>query len=101
MNINWLNEVLPIHGIKLTDDMLTALDKYKSLVLSWNEKMNLTAITKEDEFLEKHFFDSIMAANSQYFKGKKSFRHRFWSRFSRCSFSNFISFYACIFIRSH
>jgi len=33
--------------------------KYYELLLSWNEKMNLTAITAYDEVVEKHFVDSL------------------------------------------
>lgn len=34
-------------------------EKYSSLLLLWNEKMNLTAITDPDEINLKHFADSI------------------------------------------
>jgi len=34
-------------------------EKYYGLLLSWNEKMNLTAITAYDEVIEKHFVDSL------------------------------------------
>jgi 16S rRNA (guanine527-N7)-methyltransferase len=29
------------------------------LILEWNEKVNLTSITDEDEFIKKHYLDSI------------------------------------------
>ena len=32
------------------------------LVLAWNEKVNLTAITDEDDFITKHFIDSVSCA---------------------------------------
>lgn len=32
---------------------------YMKLLLQWNEKMNLTAITKEEDIITKHFVDSI------------------------------------------
>jgi 16S rRNA (guanine527-N7)-methyltransferase len=34
--------------------------KYMSLLLDWNEKINLTAITDEKEFIVKHFIDSLI-----------------------------------------
>lgn len=34
-------------------------EKYKDLLLEWNEKINLTAITDEDEIILKHFIDSM------------------------------------------
>ena len=32
---------------------------YMNLMLEWNEKINLTAITEEDEIILKHFVDSL------------------------------------------
>ena len=37
--------------------------KYFELLCEWNEKINLTAITEEDEVAIKHFLDSLNAAN--------------------------------------
>jgi len=33
--------------------------KYKNLLKEWNEKINLTAITEDEEIIKKHFIDSI------------------------------------------
>ena len=33
--------------------------KYMELLLEWNEKMNLTAITYSEEVILKHFIDSL------------------------------------------
>ncbi len=33
--------------------------KYEELLVEWNEKMNLTAITKHEEVVDKHFVDSL------------------------------------------
>ena len=41
--------------------------KYKDLLLEWNEKINLTAITDEDEIIVKHFIDSCSI--QKYLKG--------------------------------
>lgn len=46
-------------GIALDDVMLEQFYKYKNLILEWNEKINLTAITDELEIVVKHFVDSI------------------------------------------
>ena len=35
--------------------------KYYELLIEWNEKMNLTAITAPDEIVMKHFVDSLTA----------------------------------------
>ena len=46
-------------GITLTDRKINKLVKYKEILLEWNEKMNLTAITDNYEILMKHFIDCL------------------------------------------
>lgn len=46
-------------GVFLDEDMLEKFYKYKNLVIEWNQKINLTAITDDLEFIVKHFVDSI------------------------------------------
>ena len=46
-------------GLELGDTQLKQFERYMSLLLEWNEKINLTAITEKDEILVKHFLDSI------------------------------------------
>ncbi|OCA92161.1 16S rRNA (guanine(527)-N(7))-methyltransferase [Bacillus wudalianchiensis] len=41
---------------------LEQFDLYYQLLVEWNEKMNLTAITDEEEVYLKHFYDSLSAA---------------------------------------
>lgn len=48
-----------IIGITLDDVMLEKFYKYKNLILEWNKKINLTAITDEFEIVVKHFVDSL------------------------------------------
>lgn len=36
-----------------------AFDRYGDILLDWNERMNLTRITDEDEMMDKHFIDSL------------------------------------------
>jgi len=45
----------------LTDAQLDAFDRYYALLVDWNTRMNLTAITEENEVAEKHFYDSLAA----------------------------------------
>ena len=40
--------------------------KYMKLLLKWNEKINLTAIKNEREFIVKHFIDSLTINNYIY-----------------------------------
>lgn len=46
-------------GISLTDRQITQFSRYASLLIRWNEKMNLTTITDPDEIAVKHFLDSL------------------------------------------
>ncbi len=46
-------------GIDLDDKAIERFEKYMDQVLKWNEKINLTSITDRDEFIIKHFCDSL------------------------------------------
>lgn len=48
------------NGIILDDTALDRFDKYAELLLEWNGKMNLTAITEPEEIEVKHFLDCLM-----------------------------------------
>lgn len=49
-------------GIELTDIQIAQFKKYFELLVEWNEKMNLTAITDLEGVYLKHFYDSISAS---------------------------------------
>lgn len=49
-------------GIPLSQEQLDKLDQYAALLVEWNEKMNLTAITAPEEIVVKHFLDSLVPA---------------------------------------
>lgn len=57
------------YGITLTGDMLDKFDKYARILVDYNEKVNLTAITDRAGIEEKHFLDSLLFANCEYVKG--------------------------------
>ena len=44
----------------LDGDAINRLNIYGNLLLEWNEKMNLTAITEPNEILYKHFLDCLL-----------------------------------------
>lgn len=44
---------------KLNDRQKDQFNKYMELLLDWNEKINLTAITEKDQIVLKHFIDSL------------------------------------------
>lgn len=62
MNEQQFIEALAKKGIHLTDQQIQQFRTYFELLVEWNEKMNLTAITNQDDVYLKHFYDSISAA---------------------------------------
>lgn len=53
--IKYLEEL----NIYPTQDQLIKLDKFYHLLISWNEKINLTRIVEEKDVYLKHFYDSL------------------------------------------
>ena len=45
--------------IELNEKQIEQFYKYMQLLVEWNEKINLTAITEPDEIILKHFIDSL------------------------------------------
>lgn len=43
----------------LNNKQIEQFDKYMDLLLEWNEKINLTAITEKNQIILKHFIDSL------------------------------------------
>lgn len=48
-----------ILGVCFSVEQIEQFYKYMNLLIEWNEKMNLTAITEPKEIILKHFIDSI------------------------------------------
>lgn len=46
-------------GLELNEIQMAQYARYYELLVEWNEKINLTAITERDEVYLKHFYDSI------------------------------------------
>lgn len=55
-------------GIELSTRQMDQFATYFHLLVEWNQKMNLTAITEHKEVYLKHFYDSITLAFSDTFK---------------------------------
>lgn len=55
---NYLKE----KGILLNQKQLEQFQRYYELLVEWNKKMNLTAITEKKEVYLKHFYDSLTIA---------------------------------------
>lgn len=47
-------------GIDYNDKMIEQFQGYMEMILEWNEKVNLTAIKEKDEFIKKHYIDSVI-----------------------------------------
>ncbi len=44
----------------LSEETANKLEKYAELLIEWNGKMNLTAITEPNEIIIKHFYDCLL-----------------------------------------
>lgn len=51
-------EYLKKLNIEATQKQIEQLEKYYQLLIEWNEKINLTAITEKKQVYLKHFYDS-------------------------------------------
>jgi 16S rRNA (guanine527-N7)-methyltransferase len=46
-------------GVDLSREQAERLISYKKKVIEYNEKVNLTAVTEDFDFITKHFLDSL------------------------------------------
>ena len=51
--------LLAEQNLPLSDQQKKQFERYFELLVEWNEKINLTAITDKEEVYLKHFYDSI------------------------------------------
>ena len=58
------NQLLANININLSEYQLKQFHDYFEFLVSYNEKVNLTAITEETEVYIKHFYDSLLLAKS-------------------------------------
>ena len=61
--LNPLKKSFEAMNIENSQELIEKFRIYMEGVLEWNEKVNLTTITDPDEFVIKHFIDSIICAN--------------------------------------
>lgn len=62
MELTDFQQMLEEQGVVLSPRQIEQYETYYKLLVEWNEKMNLTAITEKGEVYEKHFYDSISAS---------------------------------------
>ena len=56
---NLINKAKQINVV-ITEEKANRFYEYNNLLLEWNEKINLTAITEEKDVEIKHFLDSVL-----------------------------------------
>lgn len=59
-------------GMNFDEDKYNKFITYKNLLQEWNEKINLTAITEDEEVIKKHFIDCIKVFSENQFKEAKT-----------------------------
>src|SRR5690625_7615724 len=62
MNPEQFVKALKDNGIELNEKQLNQFDIYFKMLVDWNKKINLTALTNKEDVYLKHFYDSITAA---------------------------------------
>lgn len=50
-------------NLPVEDETLQRLARFACLLAGWNQRFNLTALNTAEEFLEKHFLDSLLAGH--------------------------------------
>ncbi len=58
-NNDYIVESFNNNGYSSSEETVSKFLTYEKLLVEWNEKMNLTAITEHKEVVEKHFVDSL------------------------------------------
>ena len=67
-----IGELFAGYGIGTTETMTAQLEQYMKGILSWNEKINLTAIKDPEEFVIKHYVDSLRIAERPEFQAAET-----------------------------
>ncbi|OGO08581.1 MAG: 16S rRNA (guanine(527)-N(7))-methyltransferase RsmG, partial [Chloroflexi bacterium RBG_13_60_9] len=55
----FLQSALPVSGITLTENQIRDFGRFEEILLDWNRRFNLTAITGREDIRTKHFLDSL------------------------------------------
>ena len=67
-----LRQAAESYGLPLTEEQLSRFERYYELLIEWNQKMNLTAITEPREVAVKHMIDSLSAWDDSLFSPEAS-----------------------------
>lgn len=60
IDFNYLKEICAAQQLPYSVKLANKLDCYAEMLVEWNQKMNLTAITEPDDIVVKHFADSLL-----------------------------------------
>ncbi len=67
-----LKDALVAFNLSNDNEIIQRFEDYMNLILSWNEKVNMTAIKDRDEFIVKHFIDSLCCADNGHYMDAES-----------------------------
>lgn len=67
MTTQLLASRLYANGITLPDTAIKQLCHYHAMLLDYNNRMDLTAVTQEDEMVDRHYVDSLSALKYEVF----------------------------------
>lgn len=59
MSLDQLAAETAVLGIPITDEQLRQFEQYLALLLTWNERLNLTAVRDSQAIQRRHFLDSL------------------------------------------
>ena len=60
IDFDYLKSVCEAQSLPFSQELAEKLDRYAELLVEWNEKINLTAITEPGNIVVKHFADSLL-----------------------------------------
>ena len=72
MNMERLKEALISLDLPHDDETMEKFRRYMEGILEWNQKLNLTAITDREEFILKHFIDSLLCCGFAEYKESRT-----------------------------
>ena len=71
MKEDFMKKIFEKNGILISDLQEKQFRTYYELLVEWNDRINLTAITEYQEVLWKHFIDSALFLNTDIVKNTK------------------------------
>lgn len=67
-----LIKILKENNIELTQAQINQYAEYMEQILEYNQHINLTSITDRDEFIKKHYIDSVLGGlNNEFAAGER------------------------------